>query len=742
MPGLGIKRVLQATPVGYLAEMEDGSQVTFPEHVMVEAGYVQPTQGLYRQPPVQQAQFAGSDERVAPITERFETDLSQPAAPAPAAPSAPAPGTSQRSGYRVGGSTEEFVRRNDVTAAPAPLDLSSQRQALGQANTDLNQSYADQQSQLTAKADAERQRDEVKFGKFDPQTGELLQEGGAQQQIAQREADMAARAEFDAVTQEYVQKRTAEINERIARVPQEDPTKLWGDNNAFQNAAGLLAAGLGGMLAVSTGSGRNLALESIERSIDRNIAAQRTNIENEWRKVAHDKDTLQQYQQWKGRERQWMLEEQVVRLETLALDTEAKASTFSSAARQAEYMGQAAALRGLQAEKSAELIEAEAEYATAESNSKHKLWFDTEQLALEKRRTAAQVAENYAQAAAANRANQPKPADANPPIYRFANGDELYLDPRHTAKMNDKDWSEYTTAAQKKDTFVTEYDSLIRDIAHMGRQNLIATGKRGLSTPELNAVKGRFKTLALDHVNELAATTFTDRLVTTIESMMGGPTGLTDVDKIPAMLEFKKMALNEADAKFRGKNAFIVKAPKEVEPPGGIGPKSGDVSRDVEPYSATKRYGADPRVKADGQKAGEAAKGMLADVLHGSDTRSQLNSLEGLAEYTVSPVGSGPEHLSVLLAGGADVKRDGKVGLANTGKPVGPGWQADAVNRLVLAGVRIKARHPDDPDIHEAVDSRIKELVNAMTTVPKDPPDPNQAAIEEGREFYGTPSFQ
>lgn len=716
MPGLGIKRVLQATPVGYLAEMEDGSQVTFPEHVMVEAGYVQPTQGLYQDP----AQTAG----VQPHTGMQLQPQAQPVvpmepAPAPAPTPAPAlqPGMSQsnRAGYSVSNSGTEFVRRTDVDAAPAPLDLSAQRAALSDQRSTLNQSYADQQGALDSKAEAERQRDEVKFGKYDPETGELLQEGGAQQQIAQREADLAARAEFDAVTQEYVQKRTAEINERIARVPQEDPTKLWGDNNAFQNAAGLLAAGLGGMLAVSTGSGRNLAMESIERSIDRNIQAQRTNIDNEWKKVAHDKDTLQQYQQWKGRERQWMLEEQVVRLETLALDTEAKASTFSSAARQAEYMGQAAALRGLQAEKNAELIQTEAEYVTAEVNSEHKRWLDVQKLTLDKALNRSAVAENYAAAASHNRANQPKPNEnVNPPIYRFEDGSEMYLDPRHTTKMTEKDWSDYSAAAQKQDTFHKEYNALIRDLGEMGRQNLIATGKRGLSTPELNALRSRFERLALNYVNEKAATTFTDRLLTTVQSMMGGPTGLTDVDKIPAMMEFKKAALGESDAKFGGKGAFIISAPKAAKPPGGVGP-ADEPTREVIPYSATNRYGADPRAK-DSQKPSEIAKGMLTEVLHGEDTNRQLNALEGLAEYATANTGYGELYIETALMGGKDVTRDGKQGLSDIGQDPAKMNKPEAINRLVLAGTRIKARHPDDPDVHQAVDSRIKEIVDAMSS--------------------------
>jgi hypothetical protein len=43
--------VLQATPSGYIVQLEDGTQVNMPEHVAVKAGLVQPTAGSQLTPP-------------------------------------------------------------------------------------------------------------------------------------------------------------------------------------------------------------------------------------------------------------------------------------------------------------------------------------------------------------------------------------------------------------------------------------------------------------------------------------------------------------------------------------------------------------------------------------------------------------------------------------------------------------------------------------------------------------------
>lgn len=398
MPGLGIKQVLQATPVGYLVEMEDGQQRTFPENVLVEAGYVNPTQGLYAQPQQPQVQVDPNNlhQQLPRVNELGVTSNVPPiphngpaAAPAQlSAPAGPALAPTQHS-QRVSASSSEsgqqLVRRTDVGAPPPAFDDKPYLDAMQQAQGAVDAGIGKQRAAIDAAAAAETGRSAV-------------EQQSMRDQAAQMERDRAERGQFDGVVQEYVQRKTAELNEKIARVPQEDPGKIWADNNAFQNAAGLLAAGLGGMLAVSTGSGRNMGLEAVERAIDRSINAQRTNIENEWKKIAHDKDSLQQYQAWKSQERGHLLESQIYHLEALKLNRLAEAEKYMSDGKKAELMGQAASLDVLSAEKQQALIKFYLDHGMAQANDAFNRYSTVEKLSLEKLNSAASRAASYANA--------------------------------------------------------------------------------------------------------------------------------------------------------------------------------------------------------------------------------------------------------------------------------------------------------------------------------------------------------
>jgi hypothetical protein len=172
----------------------------------------------------------------------------------------------------------------------------------------MDTAFAGQHQALTDAATAEDNRNAVLNGRYDDQ-GNLVQRGLTHEVQDQMGRDLEDRAHFDSVVHDYVQQRQAQIDERLATIPQEDPRRIFHTNSGFANAAGLFSAIAGGILAVTTGSGRNMGLEAVEREIDRDIQAQRTNIEAEFKKVANDKDSLQQYQQWKAQERGWMLEQ-------------------------------------------------------------------------------------------------------------------------------------------------------------------------------------------------------------------------------------------------------------------------------------------------------------------------------------------------------------------------------------------------------------------------------------------------
>ncbi len=717
-----------------MVDLDDGAgPQLFPEHVAVQAGLVPPTPEMYAgggingmgtivNQPQQYAgggvnglgqivnqQYAGSAEAAAPIENVYETQMPQLAEPqfAPQqpvggpAPAPMAPGTSARSGYSVSQSTPGYISREKAFGpAPAPLDLSQQRADLAANQAEYADATAEQGAAMQDKAYAEQRADETLYGKFSPD-GTLLHSGGAQALNQARAEDVEARAAFDGIVAEYVQKETARINERIARVPQEDPNRIWHENSAFQNAAGLGAAFLGGMLAVSTGSGRNLGLEAMERAIERDIQAQRTNIENEWKKVTLDKDSLQQYQQWKSQERGRMLEEAAVRYESIATEYDAKATTFKSQARQAEYMGLAAQARAKSAEKAQEAIRFSAEFAKAESDSELNRWKALGDAAVQR----SQIAENRAQAALASASAKSKAPDVNPPIYQFKNGDTMYLDPRYASTMRPEDIEKYRQTAAKKDTFIQSYDELIRDVGVMGRKLAVAPGKVGVGSPELKALKDRAMKFALDYTNEKAATTFTDRLLDTVVSMSGSPQGLTDVDKVPSMLEFKKSIIGEFDGQFRGRGAFIV------------GGKPGpDGQPAVSSFDAYGQYGADPR-PADPGPPGQRLQGALTDIMFGTDPQSQLQSLDSVLNYVAAPVGggAGAAGLRGMLQNLTVVEADGKKGLSNRGGAALPKEQA--IKRITLQRTRLKA-HAEDQVTRDRIDDMFDELESYLRQDP------------------------
>jgi hypothetical protein len=659
---------IQGTPSGYLVDFGDGQPRMVPESVAVSMGLVGATQGLYDdrasgpQGPDPYAPVAAPVEQAAAMT----TPQPQPAAspvtpmqtPAPPAVPPPAPLGSRSSSLSVGGSTTDFVRRTDVRQPPPSLDLAKQHGKLDEQYGVLDRSIEAQEVALKDRAAAQQRADEVKYGRYDAE-GNLVEEGGAQLQAELMDRQLEARAAFDAVTQEYIQRRTGEINERIARVPQEDPGKIWQDNSAFQNAAGLLSAFLGGMLAVSTGSGRNMGLEAIERAIDRNIQAQRTNIENEWKRVAHDKDTLAQYQQWKGNERQWMLEEQAVRLETLALETEAKAATFGSQARYAEHMGLAAELRAKQAEKVAELIKQETEMAIAENQSAQRQWFELEKLSLEKRKTDAEV--KYANAQTAKLAAEGKGGDPLVYVHQLPSpdgktpGKQLVLDPKFA-----KDMDKAQIDSIRKDTVA---HAAVVDIVHKYRQRVAEIGSqfagKGTHTrwgkPEVAAVKDAQSRAAAAIARSLSGSQYADAFRIAVEKFLGDPKGWTGVDPLKSQNAYLADELSAMERDLGGRGVVeleAITAGKDGDVPAIAGPtvsgppvraEGAVLGQALAPFSAKDNfYAGDVVTPPDAQPLLEEARDLGRVVLTGSDPSSTLQALRRINGLLESPLALTP----------------------------------------------------------------------------------------------------
>lgn len=728
MPGLGIKRVLQATPVGYLAEMEDGSQATFPEHVLVQAGYVDPTPGLYKVDPGQSPGVQPSMAQPAP-----QPELQPPQAPglgvapleapqvAPPPPPSPGPapmgpGDSARMGRSVSTSTPGYLQREKAFGpAPAAVDLSAEREGLQAAGAEMGAGYAEQRQALADQGSAAAGLGQVK--------GEV-----ATAQAGESREFLRAQTEFNNVANEYVSREQARINERVARVPQEDPSKIWGDNSMFQNAAGLFAAMAGGMLAVSTGSGRNMGLEAIERAIDRSINAQRTNIENEWRRVAHDKDSLQQFQDWKSKADLWAKEQHVVMLETLALDREAEAQKFSSASKQAELVGQAAQIRVQQAQKFAELTESLAGLAKAEADGALNRWKALGDAAVQR----SAVAENYAQARAADRANQPDAAAGQGPIpvFKLPNGEQLYLDPRMTQGRTPAQIGEMANKlGEETAKYAIPLDQLQRHrqlVAEVGSKYSGPGSRTRWSDGDVRVVQDSLKRTSAAIAKSMSGTQYAEAFRAAVEGWTGGAPGWTGGDPMRSQTQYIEDMIADMERDLGGRG--VVKG-QAVTIPGVQGPtESGAPVRPemrgekLVPFNAQESFYRGDVVKNDDKDLVTAAKDLGRVVLTGSDPSSTLQALSQLDSMLKSPLAVS-RALGDQVFGAVELSdRGGKTAARYPGEGkaqagTSPRTKEDGVRLMKLSAMRAaaKADAAGDSELAGNIMAAADQLADSLT---------------------------
>ncbi len=85
-------------------------------------------------------------------------------------------------------------------------------------------------------------------------------------------ADAATQKQSDAILAEAIRLGATKV----------DPDRWWGSRNTGQKIAGILAAVLGGLVSGRTG-GPNQGLQMIQQAIDRDIDAQKADLQNGWR---------------------------------------------------------------------------------------------------------------------------------------------------------------------------------------------------------------------------------------------------------------------------------------------------------------------------------------------------------------------------------------------------------------------------------------------------------------------------
>lgn len=392
-PGQTQYKILQATPSGYLVDFGDGEARLVPEKFLVDQKEANPTPGMYEQ----HAQFGGSPSaakmaEAAQYTTTMQQELAangggaQPSGPtpmpaqaggpppqgslptdaewmaanpnavydadpngnggqppgqlpgpwnmfggSPGAPAqAPAP-SSPGAGYNLSGS-DSFGWKGVTDTSPYPTmpnmeEYTARIHGAAQGRTDA---IGQQNAALTRQGELAVEKQQA----LAPLQAQVPEDVRQQQERT---------AAFDATVQEYVQGHNDRIMQRMAAVPQENPSRIWSSMPAWQSALGLLSAVTGGMLAVTTGSGKNMGLEAIERAIERDVAAQRTNIDNEWKRIATDERSLEAYRLWKSRDRQNMLEEGILRREAINFQITSEAAKYDSLSKKAEAEGLVAA---------------------------------------------------------------------------------------------------------------------------------------------------------------------------------------------------------------------------------------------------------------------------------------------------------------------------------------------------------------------------------------------------------------
>lgn len=218
-------------------------------------------------------------------------------------------------GDKVNVRVSQPVERKGVTGYPESPDFSPFVAAQAQNAQELKGAIA-----ASDAAQAEQDRVEQ----------EGLYEEARQNKLAQFEHQQAMR-DADASTAEY----EARINEAVQQVPTVDPGRFWHQRSAFQAAAGMFAAAVGGWLQVMKG-GPNYAIEQFNKLVDQDIRAQETDIETAREKVFRAERGYERNQARIETGFDRLEEQRIFRLSSIKAQVMADSLKYRSPIRQAE----------------------------------------------------------------------------------------------------------------------------------------------------------------------------------------------------------------------------------------------------------------------------------------------------------------------------------------------------------------------------------------------------------------------
>jgi hypothetical protein len=159
----------------------------------------------------------------------------------------------------------------------------------------------------------------------------------ADEQVGLDKRRLAAETQARARAEREIQADNERVQQRLMEVGQVDPRKVFHDQSNFEGVVGFLSIGLGAVAGVRDGSGKNQALEQLNKVIERDIKAQEFNIATAQYKVGQSRADQELHDRYRSDSKAWRLEEYGMRQAALANKLRADMMKYKSPIKQAEY---------------------------------------------------------------------------------------------------------------------------------------------------------------------------------------------------------------------------------------------------------------------------------------------------------------------------------------------------------------------------------------------------------------------
>lgn len=728
-------QVLQATPSGFLVQLDDGSQHEFPEDIVLKSGLLQPGgYGPREQSPVGTLGAPVAPPQAPPVQPSLP-NVQQPmggpsstfgAAAPPPQPVLP-PGVGSM-GHSNSVSTRQPVWMD--RGAPPPT-------------TGFDQSLADQRAADAATQQTIAQQGTALRQKQAAQSDVDIYDAKGEAIKAQRTADDAAhmQAIHDAGEEAKAAFR-AKLDAQVAAVPKEDPRHYFSSQGAFDNVASAIGMFAGSMLGVYSGSGKNQFAEGIDRLVQRDIEAQRTNIENEWKKVGYSKEQMADMRVSLLENEQFVAGQQAKMYTALSANLLAGREQFSSEVKRGEMEQAAAVLAQKGAEAHQAAVMGADKTITNKVQLQHDDWFKRQQLG-------EMAASRHSQETIAGMhagSGKPDPAQHAPVLATLPDGtdvhgnpkyEDVYIHPKFAVDMDagqisalKDDFAAYRKATGAMTAYRERIQQLGRHYQGIGADNR-------WSPQDIHAAIVARDDLAYTLTNQVAKSTFTDEVVKAEKNMIGEPIGWTGPNPLQGQNVLLENMFKKAGADLAGRGAVVVKHNPVRDPgtagprPDGKGPVRPASTEDVqtfEPFDALATWNvaaptdgtADPDPKqlvSQVQKLGSA-------VITSNDPDTVLSAAQGLVDTADAPLQSGRAMVQQMFQGARiGSAPDGKGGTKLSVAYAQPGDLESGIDP-----VRGGARTPEEG--LQLIKTKIARMAN-MT----DDPEKKAALVKVGKEL-------